>query len=82
MNTHDIDQFDSAMADVFELYGRALSERQVEMWFRLLKEHPLRVIQEALDAHIKDQARGRYCPMPADVLAQIGRATDWTKGAV
>ena len=82
MKTNDIEGFTASMADVFELYGKPLGERQCEMWFRLLQEHPLQTVRDALDAHVKDQVRGRFCPMPADVLAQIERRTDWSRGAV
>ena len=82
MKTSDIVEFGMVLGDVFDLYGRELTERQVEFWFRLLKAHSVQVIRAALDAHIKDQSRGRYYPMPADVLAQIDRVQDWSKGAV
>ena len=81
MNMQEMTEFDAALSDVFELYGKALSERQCEMWFRLLREHSLQTVRDALDAHVKDQARGRFCPMPADVLAQIEKSSpEWMKG--
>ena len=82
MELQEVSEFDAALSDVFEIYSKALSERQCEMWFRLLRGSSLQSIKDALDAHVKDQVRGRFCPMPADILAQIERATDWSKGAV
>lgn len=82
MKTSDIVEFGMVLGDVFDLYVRELTDRQAEVWFRLLKAHSVQVIRDAFDAHIKDQSRGRYCPMPADVLAQIDRVQDWSKGAV
>jgi hypothetical protein len=41
------------------------------MWFRALAAHDLESIQRAFDAHVKDPQRGRFVPVPADILAQL-----------
>ncbi len=47
------------------------------MWFRALAAHPLDAVLAGFDAHVKDPQRGRFIPMPADIVAQIeGLAAD------
>jgi hypothetical protein len=47
------------------------------MFFRALAAYPLEAVRAALDAHVKDPQRGRFMPLPADVIAQLqGAAAD------
>lgn len=47
------------------------------MFFRALAAYPLEDVRAALDAHVKDPQRGRFMPLPADVIAQLqGAAAD------
>lgn len=47
------------------------------MYFRALQAYPLEAVQSALDAHVKDPKRGRFMPLPADVIEQLqGAAQD------
>jgi hypothetical protein len=41
------------------------------MVFRALSAHPLKAVRMAFDAHVKDSARGRFPPLPSDILAKI-----------
>ncbi len=69
----DLDQFIALLRDVFGLYPTAkpLTDGQVAMFFRALAPHPLSAVRSGLDAHVRDPQRGRFPPLPADVLAQI-----------
>jgi hypothetical protein len=51
--------------------GQALSATQRAMYFRALAEHSLDAVRAALDAHVRDPQRGRFFPMPADLIAQL-----------
>lgn len=42
-----------------------------EVAFEALRPYPLRLISEALSAHLRDPQRGRFVPVAADVIAQI-----------
>lgn len=75
----DIGQFVAMLRDVYGLYPSAkpLTEGQVSMFFRAVAAHPLAAVQQGFDAHVKDPQRGRFPPLPADVIAQIdGQAAD------
>jgi hypothetical protein len=44
------------------------------IWFRALAAHDLATVRAAFDAHTADPQRGRFVPVPADILAQINAA--------
>jgi hypothetical protein len=69
----DISRFAQMLEDVWTLYPSAkpLSSGQATMFFRALAQHPLHEVQVGFDRHVKDTVRGRFPPVPADVLAQI-----------
>jgi hypothetical protein len=73
MRESDAAPFVALLRDVFGLYpaARPLTEGQVAMFFRALSEHSLEHVRRALDAHVRDPQRGRFPPVPADVLAQL-----------
>jgi hypothetical protein len=75
MKPSDFDQFTAMLGDVFGLKSQALSAGQMAMFFRALADYPLAEVRHGLDAHVKHPERGRFMPMPADVIAAI-------KGAV
>jgi len=75
----DLNRFVVLLRDVFGLYPNAkpLTEGQVAMFFRALSGKTLAEVRAGLDAHVRDAQRGRFPPLPADVLAQIeGAAKD------
>lgn len=41
------------------------------LFFRALRAHPLPAVRAAFDAHVSDSQRGRFVPVPADLLAQL-----------
>jgi len=82
MRDSDAAPFVSLLRDVFGLYPAAkpLTEGQVAMFFRSLAEYPIEQVRAALDAHVRDVQRGRFPPVPADVIAQLhGAAADDTR---
>jgi hypothetical protein len=79
MRDSDATDFIAMMRDVFGLYPNAKppSDGQLAMFFRALAGHPIDAVRAGFDAHVKDPQRGRFPPLPADVIAQIeGRAAD------
>lgn len=78
MREADFEAFSAMLDDVAGLYPRGVvSAGQKAMFFRALAEHTLIAVQAGFDAHVKDPARGRFLPMPADVIAQLeGLAAD------
>lgn len=41
------------------------------MFFSSLRGFPIEAVRAGFDAHVKDPQRGRFVPVPADVIAQI-----------
>lgn len=64
--------FCALLDDVAGLYPKGIvTEGQKAMFFRALSDVSLAAVRAGLDAHVKDPVRGRFMPMPADVLGQI-----------
>lgn len=45
------------------------------MFFRAVQGYDLSTVRAAFDAHVKDPVRGKFCPVPADVIAQAEKTT-------
>lgn len=41
------------------------------MWFRVLSAYDIDTVRTAFDAHVRDPDRGRFVPVPADIIAKI-----------
>jgi hypothetical protein len=74
MHQHDFDPFCQLLDDVWGIKGQPLTAGQKAIYFRALAGHSLEAVRGGLDAHVKDPDRGRFLPMPADVIAQIAGA--------
>jgi len=76
----DFDEFSVALDAVCSLLSRGAyvpSSTNTALFFRALARHDLVDVRAALDAHVSDPKRGRFVPVPADILAQIeGLAAD------
>jgi hypothetical protein len=71
MREADYAPFCELLDDVWGLKGQALTGGQKAVFFKALAEHSLVAVRAGLNAHVKDPERGRFLPMPADVIAQI-----------
>lgn len=71
MFNHDFDEFNELIGDLASLYSKTLTPKQTAMYFRVLSNYPLEAIQSAMDAHSRDAERGRFMPLPADLIAQL-----------
>ncbi len=69
----DAPRFAAMLRDVFGLYPAAkpITEGQLAMFFRALARYSLEQVAAGFDAHVKDAQRGRFAPLPADVIAQL-----------
>lgn len=74
MRENDYDEFSALLGDVWGLKGQALTGGQKAVFFRALAAYPINEVRAGLDAHIRHPERGRFLPMPADVIAQISSA--------
>lgn len=74
MFKHEFDDFSAMIGDVAVMYNKSLSITQTAMYFRALAQYPLEAMQAALDAHVCSAERGRFMPLPADLIAQLEMA--------
>ncbi|HEV6964611.1 hypothetical protein [Roseateles sp.] len=80
MRDADLDEFTQLLDATCGLLSRGAytpNALNTALWFRALAAHDLAAVRAAFDAHIADPQRGRFVPVPADILAQIeGAAAD------
>ncbi len=78
MHKDDFRDFAQMIDDCYALLNKpAPSATAKAMFFRALAQFSLADVQCGLDLHIKDPQRGRFPPLPADVIEQIsGKSTD------
>jgi hypothetical protein len=82
MREADFPEFASMMDDVAVLMNRQpMSTKQSAMMFRALARYPLADVRNALDAHMRDPQRGRFYPLPADLISKIEIAGDTHPGS-
>jgi hypothetical protein len=69
----DIETFAKLLSEVWALWPNAkpLNSAQGTMFFRALSSYSIENVASGFDGHVKDPARGRFPPTPADVIAQI-----------
>jgi hypothetical protein len=73
MVERDFEPFCTMLQDVWAFYPQAKSPSagQMAMFFRALGDHSIAQVRKGFDAHVKDSQRGRFAPLPADIVAQI-----------
>ena len=70
------EQFGRLLAATFEVYGSAVSDTAMSIWWSALSAFSLAQVRAGLSAHIKNPERGRFSPKPADVIGEIGFSDD------
>ena len=80
MRDIDFDEFCALLDDVHALLrsGAAtpLGASAKAMFFRALAPYDIHLVRSALDAHVRDPQRGRFPPLPADVIAHLQVAAE------
>lgn len=72
MEANDRKPFAESMAQMFAAYAGELTQPMLDTWWSVFAgEFTLRELQFAMTAHIKDPDRGRFKPVPADVLHHL-----------
>ena len=72
----DFSQFCATLDDVWAFYPQAKQPTvgQKALFFRTLRDMSLADATGAFDAHMRDPVRGRFPPLPADLVYQVGAA--------
>ena len=71
MTPKEMEVFAKAMARIFSIYGDEVTENMLSVWQRALAEYDLRDITRAMQLHVKDPQRGRFKPVPADIIFHL-----------
>jgi hypothetical protein len=73
MRKDDFTDFCQMLDDAYALLAgnNMPSSTAKAMFFRALSSFPIEAVRSGFDAHVKDPARGRFAPKPADIVAQI-----------
>ncbi len=70
----DFDNFSTMLDAVCSLLSRGSyvpNAQNSAMFFRSLMAHDISAVRAGLNAHVADPVRGKFVPVPADVIAQI-----------
>jgi hypothetical protein len=79
MREPDFDQFGQMLDAVCSLLSRGSyqpSPQNTALWFRALARFDLADVRMAFDAHVADPQRGRFVPVPADLIAQLEQCAE------
>lgn len=77
MRESDLDTFGELLDAVCGLLSRGAyrpNATNTALFFRALAKYDIADVRAALDAHVGDPTRGRFVPVPADLIAQIAGA--------
>ena len=69
--------FQSLLTDALAFYRQDVSEFALSVWWQACSPFSLEQVQKAFTAHATDAERGRFPPMPADIVKNLqGTQTD------
>jgi hypothetical protein len=74
MREPDYPHFAKLLDQVCGLLGKGSYKPDAQataIWFRTLAAYDLEAVRMAFDAHVRDPQRGRFVPVPADIIAKI-----------
>jgi hypothetical protein len=74
MQPSDLAEFTALLDGTCALLSRGSYQpnaASTALFFRAMQAYPLHVVRKGLEAHMADPQRGRFVPVPADVIAQI-----------
>lgn len=77
MQQTDLPGFQALLTDALAFYRQDVSEFALSVWWGACKPFTLEQVSKAFTAHATDAERGRFAPMPADVVKHLqGTQTD------
>jgi len=71
VSQNDYEIFLSCLQGLGELYGKSVSEGAVAIWWAAVQHMSIDQFRHALGQHVRDPDRGRFFPMPADVIGKM-----------
>lgn len=77
MNTEDKRAFKELITQAMAFFRQDVSKFSVGVWWQACEPFSLEQVQKAFTAHATDAERGRFPPLPADIVKQLqGTQTD------
>ena len=77
MQQSDAAGFQALLTDALAFYRQDASDFALSVWWQACKPFSLEQVQKAFTAHATDAERGRFPPMPADIVKHLqGTQTD------
>lgn len=77
MRHEELGAFTALLTDALAFYRQDVSEFVLSVWWQACSGYSLEQVRRALTAHAMDPERGRFAPMPADIVRALhGTQTD------
>jgi hypothetical protein len=77
MQQTEVQEFQRVLSGALSLWRQDVSEFALSVWWEACKGFSLEQVRKALTAHAMDPERGRFPPMPADIVKALhGTHTD------
>lgn len=71
MNQSDFDNFSELLTTTAEMYNKTFKPTQTAIYFNVLSKFPIEAVRMAFNAHLQDSERGRFMPLPADLIGHL-----------
>ena len=68
----DREGFAATLLTIGKSYGKALEADTLKLYWETLHDLSLGMVQSAIQRHMRDPERGRWMPLPSDILHQSG----------
>lgn len=77
MQQSELEGFQALLTDALAFYRQDVSEFALSVWWGACRPFTLEQVRKAFTAHATDAERGRFPPMPADIVKHLqGTQTD------
>ena len=71
MKFDDITTLTDLLLQYVAPYGREVNENLVKFYFQPLAEYDIQDVHRAFEQHVRNPAEGKFCPMPAHLMAYL-----------
>lgn len=77
MKATELQAFKTLLTQALAFYRQDVSEFTLTVWWQACEQFDIEQVRKALTAHAMDPERGRFPPMPADMVRElVGTKTD------
>lgn len=77
MTEKDLERFEATLTSALAFWKQDLSEFALSVWWQACRAYSMEQVSKAFTQHAMDPERGRFAPMPADIVKALhGTQTD------